>query len=174
MNRDYLLVTALAPLLGVTQTLPMAAVMGGCAVLMACLHQALLMPLRSHLHGAAYVLASLLILAGLASCLQLALRAWLLPMALLLGPYPALMCLTCLAVDRLLPDAGRWRSLLLHLGGLLAAYLLLGACRQGLAEGLGVHLASLAPGALLLLGLLLALYNHLRPGPAHPRLQGKP
>jgi len=84
------------------------------------------------------------------------------------------MCLTCLAVDRLLPDAGRWRSLLLHLGGLLAAYLLLGACRQGLAEGLGVHLASLAPGALLLLGLLLALYNHLRPGPAHPRRQGKP
>ncbi|WP_027594201.1 Rnf-Nqr domain containing protein [Pseudomonas sp. LAIL14HWK12:I7] len=170
MNRDYVLVAALAPLLGTTQTLPMAAVMGGCAVLMVGLHQALLMPLRNRLHGAAYVLASLLILAGLASCLQLALRAWLLPMALLLGPYPALLCLTCLAMDRLLPEAGRWRSLLLHLGGLLAAYLVLGACRQGL----GVQLANLAPGALLLLGLLLALYNHLRPGPAHPRLQGKP
>lgn len=174
MNRDYVLVAALAPLLGATQTLPMAAVMGGCAVLMVGLHQALLMPLRNRLHGAAYVLASLLILAGLASYLQLALRAWLLPMALLLGPYPALLWLTCLAMDRLLPEAGRWRSLLLHLGGLLAAYLVLGACRQGLGEGLGVHLASLAPGALLLLGVLLALYNHLRPGPAHPRRQGKP
>lgn len=56
---------------------------------------------------------------------------------------------------------------------MLGICLLLGASRQGLAELTGLHLASLAPGALLLLGLLLALYNRLRPGPAHPRRQGK-
>lgn len=174
MNRGYLLAASLAPLLGATQTLPLAAAIGVCAVMMLGLHQVGLMPLRSRLNGAAYVLASLLLLAALTCCLQLALRAWLLPMALLLGPYPALLCLQCLAADRLLPHEGRWHALLVHLAGLLAACLLLGACRQGLAEGLDVHLASVAPGALLLLGVLLALYNHLRPGSAHPRRQGKP
>jgi len=44
---------------------------------------------------------------------------------------------------------------------------------QWLANFADLHLASLAPGALLLLGLLLALYNRLRPGSAHPRRQGK-
>ena len=173
MNKGYLLAASLAPLLGATQTLPLATAIGACAVMMIGLHQVALVPLRNRLKGAAHMLASLLLLAALASCLQLALWAWLLPVALLLGPYPALLCLPCLVADYLLPHEGRWRSLLLNLAGLLAACLLLGACRQWLAEGLGLHLASLAPGALLLLGLLLALYNHLRPGTAHPRRQGK-
>ncbi|MFJ4456976.1 Rnf-Nqr domain containing protein [Pseudomonas sp. NPDC089392] len=173
MNRFYLLAVALVPLLGATHTLREGTAIGLCAVVMSLLHQLLMAPLRQHLSSWAYVLASLLLLAALASCLQLALRAWLLPLAIALGHYPALLCLQCLATDHLLPNQGRWRLLARHLAAVLATCLLLGASRQWLADLADVHLANLAPGALLLLGLLLALYNRLRPGPAHPRRQGK-
>ncbi|MCM8913298.1 Rnf-Nqr domain containing protein [Pseudomonas inefficax] len=173
MTRFYLLGASLVPLLGATRTLSEGATIGVCAVLMSSLHQLLLAPLRQRLATWTYVLASLLVLAALASCLQLALRAWLLPLALALGHYPALLCLQCLAIDHLLPGQGRWRVLAGHHCALLATCLLLGASRQWLADGTGLHLATLAPGGLLLLGLLLALYNRLRPGPAQSHRQGK-
>lgn len=173
MTRFYLLGASLVPLLGATRTLSEGATIGVCAVLMSSLHQLLLAPLRQRLATWTYVLASLLVLAALASCLQLALRAWLLPLALALGHYPALLCLQCLAIDHLLPGQGRWRVLAGHHCALLATCLLLGASRQWLADGTGLHLTTLAPGGLLLLGLLLALYNRLRPGPAQSHRQGK-
>ncbi|MNM48144.1 electron transport complex RsxE subunit [compost metagenome] len=172
MNRDWLLAIYLAPLLGATRTLAEGATIGLAMVTLTTLHQALLAPLRRQLVGAAYLTASLMLLAALASCLQLALRAWALPLALTLGHYPLLLCLTCLVTDKLLPDSGRWQQLMMHQGGLLAACLLLGACRQWLSDWVGVHLASVTPGALLLLGLLMALYNCLRPSPLSRR-QGK-
>ncbi|MFV3289583.1 Rnf-Nqr domain containing protein [Pseudomonas sp. NY11955] len=173
MNSFRLLAVSLVPLLGATRTLAEGATIGLSAVLMGCLHQLLLTPLRPRLANWAYVLASLLVLAALASCLQMALRAWSLPLALALGFYPALLCLQCLASDYLLPDQRRWHLLARHLSAVFASCLLLGAIRQWLADVTDLHLASLASGALLLLGLLLALYNRLRPGPAHPRRQGK-
>ncbi|MFF7065437.1 NADH:quinone oxidoreductase [Pseudomonas sp. NPDC008258] len=173
MNSVYFMAASLVPVLGATSTLREGVAIGLCAIVMNSLHQLLLTPLRQRLATWAYVMASLLLLAALASCLQLALRAWQLPLALALGPYPALLCLHCLATDHLLPREGRWRLLARYLCTLLVTCLLLGACRQWLADAAGLHLASLAPGALLLLGLLLALYNRLRPGPAHPRRQGK-
>ncbi|MCX2887116.1 MULTISPECIES: Rnf-Nqr domain containing protein [Pseudomonas] len=173
MNRLYLLGVSLVPLLGATRTLREGAAIGLCAIVMGGLHQLLLAPLRQRLANCAYVVASLLLLAALASCLQMALRAWSLPMALALGYYPQLLCLLCLASDHLLPEEGRWRLLASNLGAVFAVCLLLGAIRQWLAEFANLHLATLAPGALLLLGLLLALYNRLRPGSAHSRRQGK-
>jgi electron transport complex protein RnfE len=174
MNRFYLLAASLAPLLGATRTLREGAAIGLSTMVMCGLHQLLMSPLRLRLANWAYGLASLLLLAALASCLQLALRAWLLPLATALGHYPALLCLQCLATDHLLPKKQRWRLLANHLGAVLALCLLLGASRQWLADFAGLHLANLAPGALLLLGLLLALYNRLHPSTAHPRRQGKP
>lgn len=171
MNRFRLLVTGLAALLGATRTFTQAAGIGACMLVLALFHQASLSLLRPTLSGARYWLASLLLLAALASCLQLALRAWALPLALTLGYFPALICLQCLVIDTLLPEEGRWRQLLLHLSGLLLACLLLGASRQWLAEIAGMHLAILPSGGLLLLGALLALYNRLRP--TLTRRQGK-
>ncbi|WP_449431467.1 Rnf-Nqr domain containing protein [Pseudomonas putida] len=170
MNRFWLLAISLAPLLGATRSLAEGATIGLAAVMLILCHQALLPPLRRWLTGPLYELASLLLLAAMASCLQLGLRAWALPLALALGHMPALLCVPCLIADSLLRNSGRWRPLIAQLGGLLAACLLLGACRQWLAPGL--HLASLAPGALLLLGLLLALYNCLRPRLTLSRRQG--
>lgn len=145
MNNVYWLAASLVPMLGATVTLREGAAIGVCAIVMVSLHQVLLAPLRQRLANWAYVLASLLLLAALASCLQLALRAWLLPLAIALGHYPALLCLPCLAYDHLLPDQGRWRLLVRHLGAVLGICLLLGTSRQGLAELTGLHLASLAP-----------------------------
>ena len=172
MNRFWLPGISVVPLVGATSTLAQASAIGLCAVVLMSLHQALLMPLRQRLTGPWRLLASLSLLAALSSCLQLGLRAWALPLALSLGHYPVLLCIQCLAADYLLPEGLRWRRLAAVLGGLLALCMLLGACRQWLATGPGVHLASLAPGGLLLLGGLLALYNCLRPGPAPSRRQG--
>jgi len=172
MNKFYLLAVSLTSLLGATRTLLEGATIGLCAIVMVGLHQLLLPPLRQRLASWTYALASLMLLAALASCVQMALHAWWLPMALALGHYPALLCLQCLACDHLLPNQGRWRPLARYLCAVFASCLLLGATRQWLAEYADLHLASLAPGALLLLGMLLALYNRLRPGPAHPRRQG--
>ncbi|MCO7634625.1 NADH:quinone oxidoreductase [Pseudomonas guariconensis] len=172
MNRFWLPGISLVPLLGATSTLAQAITIGLSTLVLMVLHQGVMAPLRASLTGAARLLASLLLLAALASCLQLGLRAWALPLALTLGHYPALLSVQCLAADCLLPDASRWRYLAIHLAGLLALYVLLGACRQWLTLGPGLHLASLAPGGLILLGLLLALYNCLRPGPAPSRRQG--
>jgi electron transport complex protein RnfE len=173
MTRFWLLVAGLAPVLGATRTLTQAAVIGTSMLVLTVLHQALLCLVRSRLGGALYTLASLLLLAALVSCLQMALRAWALPLALALGYFPALICLQCLVTDHLLVDKDRWRQLCLQMTGLMGLCLSLGVIRQWLTEGLGIPLASLAPGALILLGMLLALYNRLRPGPALSRRQGK-
>lgn len=173
MTRFWLLVAGLAPVLGATRTLTQATVIGASMLMLTVLHQALLSLVRSRLGGTLYTLASLLVLAALASCLQMALRAWALPLALSLGYFPALICLQCLVTDHLLVDKDRWRQLCLQMTGLMGFCLLLGVIRQWLTEGLGIPLASLAPGVLLLLGILLALYNRLRLGPALSRRQGK-
>lgn len=165
MNRFCWLAASLVPMLGATRTLTQGVGIALCMLGLTLAHQALLIPLRRQLSGAVYLLASLLLLAALASCLQLGLRAWALPLALSLGFYPALLCLPCMAFDHLLPTNGRLRLLLRQLSGLMVVCLLMAASRQWLSEGMNVHLASLAPGALLILGLLLALYNRLRPTP---------
>ena len=163
MNNYFWLAASLLPVLGATRTLTQGACIALCMLGLTLAHQALLAPLRCRLSAAAYQLASLLLIAALTSCLQLGLRAWALPIAQSLGFYPVLLCLACIAWDNLLPMEGRWRQWVWQLSGMVMICTLLGATRQWLSEGLNLHLASLAPGALLILGLLLALYNRLRP-----------
>ncbi|MDH0303989.1 MULTISPECIES: Rnf-Nqr domain containing protein [unclassified Pseudomonas] len=172
MTRFWLLSAALTPVLGATATLLQALSIALCAMVLTGVHQLLMAPLRRHLEATARRGTSLVLACALTVCLQLGLQAWALPLAQALGHFPTLLALTCLASDQLLPNEGRWRTLLMGLAGLLAVSLALGLCRQLLAEHLGLHIARLAPGALILLGLLLGLYNHLRPQPIPPRRQG--
>lgn len=172
MNRFGLLGASVVSLVGATSTLAQGIMIGLCAAGMMIIHQALMLPLRKTLTGLPHLLANLLLLAGLASCLQLGLNAWSLPLALMLGHYPALLSVQSLAAHYLLPTKGRWRNLAVHVSALLMLCVLLGACRQWLATGPGIHLAGFAPGGLMLLGLLLALYNRLHPGAAPSRRQG--
>ncbi|NBK37743.1 NADH:quinone oxidoreductase [Pseudomonas soli] len=172
MSRFWLVMISLAPLLGATRTIVQAIAISLCACLLTRLHQALMAPLRSHLAQGASLWASALLTATLVTCLHLGLRAWALPLAEQLALYPLLLALPCLACEQLLPQTHRYRQLCRGLGGLLVASLALGICRQVLADDLGLHIATLAPGALILLGLLLGLYNHLRPSTTSPRRLG--
>lgn len=171
MNRYGLLIASLPPLIGATGTIMQAAAIAVCSLLLVSLHQGLMTPLRNVLAPLSRLYASVMLAASLATCLQLGLRAWSLPLALTLGYYPTLLALPCLAIDLLLPATGRWRPLLINLCGLPLACLVLATARQLANDWLGLHITQLAPGALMLLGLLLGLYNHLRP-PTSPRRQG--
>lgn len=171
MTRHRLLILCLAPLLGATATLGQALLAGLCCVALVAAHQGLMTLLRRPLSGAPRAWASLMLAAALGTCLQRGLEAWAMPLALNVEHYPAIIALQCLAIEHLLPEQGRWRPLLAGLAGVLLACLALGLCRQWLA-GLGLHTAALAPGALILLGLLLGLYNRLRPTPIPANRQG--
>ncbi|QXH52665.1 NADH:quinone oxidoreductase [Pseudomonas fakonensis] len=171
MNRPLLLTACLAPLLGATSTFAQAALAGACCLGLITAHQGLMAPLRPHLGGAARAWAALMLAAASATCLQLALDAWAMAQALPLAHYPAIIALQCMSIEYLLPTQHRWRTLLKGLAEVLLACLALGLGRQWLA-GMGLHIAALVPGALVLLGLLLGLYNRLRPSPSPSRRQG--
>jgi electron transport complex protein RnfE len=172
MNRFWLLPISLAPLLGATATSAQALVISLCTVLLVGLHQVLMAPLRSHLEHGPRLWASTVLAVALATCLHLGLQAWAMPLAQQLALYPQLLALPCLASEQLPAQPGRYRQLGLGLLGFLATGLALGICRQLLNDGLGLHLAALAPGALILLGLVLGLYNYLRPSNTASRRQG--
>ncbi|WP_369990076.1 NADH:quinone oxidoreductase [Pseudomonas xanthosomatis] len=165
MNKPLLLTACLAPLLGATSTLAQAMLAGACCLGLITVHQGLMTPLRPHLGGAARTWAALMLAAALATCLQLGLEAWAMARALPFTHYPAIIALQCLGIEYLLPTQRRWRTLLKGLAGVLLTCLALGLGRQWLA-GMGLHIAALVPGALVLLGLLLGLYNRLRPSPS--------
>lgn len=172
MNRYWMLSACLAPLIGTTGTVVQASTMLACMTVLIVVHQLLMAMLRDRLDPAMQGWMSMVLAAALTTCLQLGLQAWALPMALVLGHYPALLALQCLAIERLLPQTGRWRALLIGLAGLVVAGLALAISRQALSDSLGLHITHLAPGALILLGLLLGLYNRLRPEPTTAHRQG--
>lgn len=169
MNRSLLLVTSLAPLLGASQTLLQATAMAGLSVSAILIHRACMTPLRAWLDGTAALLASVLVAATLVTCQTLALKAWALELSNTLGIFPGLIALQCLLVEKDLGSIGQWRRVTSLLGVLCVLYVLLGTSRELLASGTltlnsftapdasGLRLASLAPGALMLLGLWLAL-----------------
>ncbi|MHA6193434.1 Rnf-Nqr domain containing protein [Pseudomonas wadenswilerensis] len=184
MNRSWLVALSLAPLLGASQTLVQAANMALLSVLAILVHRGLMTPLRSRLGPTAAEVASLLLAAAVVTCQTLALQAWALELRQALGIYPELLALSCLLFEQGLGPSTRWRRVALLLGGYCALFLLLGACRELLASGTlhvsfaggpeitGLRLASLAPGALLLLGLLLALIKRACPKQATPDREG--
>lgn len=171
MNNRALLSLSLAPLLGASQSLLQAATIAVLSLLSLSLHRACMTPLRHALHGLGAELASLLLAAALVTCLELSLRAWALELYTTLGPYPALIALQCVLFEHGLARSHGWRQALLLLTGVCALHVLLGLCRELLGNG-GIHLAQLAPGALILLGLVLALFNRVRRKPAPSSRQG--
>jgi len=181
MNRSWLAALSLAPLLGASQTLVQAASMALLSLLAIALHRALMTPLRSRLDATGSGLASLVLAALVVTCQTLALQAWALELRQTLGLYPELIALSCLLFEQSLGKSTPWRHVARLLGGYAAVFLLLGCSRELLASGTlhlssanrpastGLRLASLAPGALLLLGLILALINRAcRNRPSRP------
>lgn len=170
MNRAWLAALSLAPLLGASQTLQQATAMALLTSAAILIHRALMTPLRGRLDASCALLASMLLAATVVTCQNLALHAWALELHQALGIYPELIALSCLLFEQNLGMTARWRRVMLMLAGHGALFLLLGACRELLANG-SLRLASLAPGALLLLGLLLALIKRACPKQATPTVK---
>lgn len=183
-SRALLAVLGLAPLLGASQTLAQAAAMTLLSVMAILVHRVCMTPLRQRLDPTSTLLASLLLAAAVVTCQTLALQAWALQAWQALGIYPELIAVSCLLFEQGLGKPGQWRRAGLLLAGYGALFLLLGVVRELLASGTlhlsfvngphnaGLRLANLAPGALLLLGLLLALIKRACPKQATPDREG--
>ena len=170
MNRSSLAALSLAPLLGASQTLLQATTMAALSIMAIVVHRALMLPLRRQLDATCTVIASVLLAATVVTCQTLALHAWALELRQAMGIYPELIAVSCLLVEQRLGAPTQWRRLGLLLAGYGALFLLLGACRELLANG-SLRLASLAPGALMLLGVLLALIKRACPKQAAPTVK---
>jgi len=173
MSRNWLAAVSLAPLLGATGTLIDASVIAGCSLVLITLHHLAMKPLHRGLSATSQMTASVLLAAALATCLELSLRAWALPLYQALSPYPALIAVQCLVFEHALGHSRGWREKTSVLLGFAALCIALGACREVLANWADVRLAALLPGSLFLLGLLLALYNRVCLQRAPSRRQGK-
>ncbi|ATR84477.1 NADH:quinone oxidoreductase [Pseudomonas sp. HLS-6] len=157
MNRHWLAGLSLAPLLGATQTLLQGASIAALSLLAILLHRLGMTPLRRLLTGIGAEVASMLLAATIVTCLELSLRAYALVLYQSLGLYTALIALQCVLFEHALVHAKSWRPPLSLLLGFAALCISLGVARELI--GSGMRLAHLTPGALFLLGLLLALYN---------------
>ncbi|MCS5515834.1 hypothetical protein NWF32_13360 [Pseudomonas qingdaonensis] len=101
----------------------------------------------------------------------LSLRAWALEVHAQLGIYPALIALQCVLLEQCFERHRGVAQGLLVVIGLCTVHLLLGLCRELLGSA-GLRLAQLTPGALILLGLLLAIFNRVRRKPAPLAVKG--
>ncbi|MEG0636768.1 MAG: Rnf-Nqr domain containing protein [Pseudomonas sp.] len=173
MNRQLLAALSLAPLLGASQTLQQAATIALLSVLLVLLHRLCMTPLRRQLSGSAMELVSVLIAAALASCANLTLLAWALPLRQTLGIYPELIALQCVLFEYCLGRTGHWPRVLALLAGFATLHIVLGACRELLGSS-GLRLASLMPGGLLLLGVALAIITRARSRRAASSRKGSP
>lgn len=173
MSKQWLAAMSLAPLLGATQTILNACAIAGLSALLIALHHATMRPLRHWLVAHNRLLASVLIAAALVTCLELSLRAWALPLYQALSPYPALIAVQCVMFEYTQDESRRWRDVARLLLGFALLCIILGAFRELLADWAGLHVATLLPGALFLLGLLLALYNRVCLWRSPSRRQGK-
>lgn len=171
MNNRGLLALSLAPMLGASQTLTQAAVLAVFSLLSLCLHRLCMTPLRPLLQGVQATLGSVLLAAMLVTCLELSLRAWTLELHALLGLYPALIALQCVLLEQEVERSRGWHQAVLLILGLCALQVVLGLCRELLGNA-GLRLAQLAPGALIVLGLLVAIFNRVRRKPAPSSRKG--
>jgi electron transport complex protein RnfE len=140
--------------------------------------------IRPRMHPATLLLASVLLAATLTSCAELGMQAWSLQWHQHLGIYAAMIALQCVVLEHTGYFEGAWRDRL-RLGGLFGVLLVsLGLLRELLGNGTlashltwlagathadwqgwvltadgGLRLATLAPGAFILLGLLIAAWQ---------------
>ncbi|MGE8359522.1 Rnf-Nqr domain containing protein [Pseudomonas sp.] len=169
-------------LLGSTGLLVTAITIGGIGLVVLSLCGLLLVPLRRLLHGPALLFAALLVGGVLISLAALLLQVHSAELHAYLAPSLPLLLLPCLglALDSRVEARsglviGLWFAALALLLGLLREGLgnatllthgdwLLGPGAAGwqlsLANLNGAHLLTLAPGAFILLGLLLAAHRH--------------
>jgi len=193
MNRPETLLNTLmlVPLIGATDSLVAAFGLWLMFIVVVNLFGLGIGVLRPRLVSTAHLPASILLAATLCSCVEIAAQAWALQWQQHLGFYGALIALQCVVLQ----DTGHFQTawperlrlyilfgtLMIGLGLLreLIGNATLGNHLSWLpgaqpgwqawvlsADG-GLRLATLAPGGFILLGLLIAGWQALRPAPSH-------
>ncbi len=140
----------LAPLLGVTDTLPKALSFLVLTALIVTLYGLAMCALRARLSATLRLSASLMVAATLVSSVQLLLQAFALPLYQQLGFYLALISVQCIVLEHNGFFNPGQRTSHLQLFGLFAALMIL----LGLLRANAV--TTLMPAGFILLGLLLA------------------
>lgn len=144
----------LAPLIGVSDSLPKALSFWVLSVLIVTLYGLGMHGLRNRLGERMQLIASMLIAATLVSCVQRLLQAFALPLYQQLGIYLALISVQCVLLEHLgFFEAGQGKARV-QLFGLFGVLLTtLGVIRGLIGSG---SVTALAPVGFILLGLLLA------------------
>ena len=157
----------LAPLIGATDSLMNALGVWLMFIVVISAFGASMAALRSRLIPAARLLAGVLLAATLTGCAELAAQVWSLQWHQHSGFYAALIALQCVVLEHTGFFQSAWRErlrLCVLFGALMVG---LGLLRELLGDA-GLHLATLAPGGFILLGLLIAAWQAWpRPTPSH-------
>jgi electron transport complex protein RnfE len=183
----------LAPLIGATGSLVSALGLWLMFIVVISVFGLGMNALRSRLHTATHLPASVLLAATLTSCAELGAKIWSLQWHQQVGIYAALIALQCVVLDHTGFFQNSWRDRL-RLCGLFGALMVgLGVLRELIGNGTlghhlpwlaaatqadwrgwvltadgGLRLATLAPGGFILLGLLVAAWQAWqRPTPSH-------
>jgi electron transport complex protein RnfE len=192
MNRPAALFNTLllVPLLGATESLVSALGLWLVFVIVINLFGLGIGLLRPRLVPAAQVPASILLAATLTSCAELSAQAWALQWQQYVGLYGALIALLCVVLEHTGHFDRAWLERLRQYCLFGALMVSLGLLRELIGNGTlgnhlgwlagtahtdwpgwvlfadgGMHLATLAPGGFILLGLLLAAWQAWRPTP---------
>ena len=155
----------LAPLLGATGSWMNALGMWLMFIVVISAYGVGMAALRSRLVPAAGLLAGILLAATLTSCAQIAAQIWSLQWHQHVGVYAGLIALQCVVLEHngFFQGPGVNRLRLCAMFGALMVGLAL--ARELIGNG-GLHLATLAPGGFILLGLLIAAWQAWpRPNP---------
>ena len=157
----------LTPLVGATQSWITALGLWLISMLVISAYGVGMNALRPRLVPTAQRVAGILLAVTLTSCAQIAAQAWSLQWHQQMGIYTGLIALQCVVLDHTGFFQHAWRDRL-RLCGLFGTLMVgLGLLRE-LIGNAGLHLALLAPGGFILLGLLIAVWQAwTRPKPSN-------
>ncbi|MHC8324244.1 Rnf-Nqr domain containing protein [Pseudomonas sp. GB2N2] len=145
----------LAPLIGATDSWMTALGLWLMFIVVISIYGVSINALRRRLTPTFRLIAGILLAATLTSCAQIAAQVWSLQWHQHAGIYTALIALQCVVLEHTGFFQSAWRDRL-SLCGLFGLLMVgLGLLRE-LIGSAGLHLATLAPGGLILLGLLIA------------------
>jgi electron transport complex protein RnfE len=157
MNKSSTLQNSLmlAPLIGATDAWANALGLWLMFVVVTCAYALLMGVLRPRLEPSTRLLASVVLAATLTACAELGAQVWSLQWHLHAGIYAGLIALQCVVLEHNGFFQESRRDRLRLCAGFGALMVGLGLLRGFIGDS-GLHLATLAPGGFILLGLLIA------------------
>lgn len=157
----------LAPLIGATDSWRTALGLWLMFILVISVYGVAMAALRPRLVPTGRLIAGILLAVTLTSCAEIAAQTWSLQWHQQAGIYPGLIAVQCIVLDHTGFFRQAWRDRL-RLCALFGTLMVgLGLLRE-LIDSTGMHLASIAPGGFILLGLLIAAWQAWpRPNPSH-------